>query len=565
MATTLHQPGITKARFALALGAMVNNLTLSPAGLALLEMLEQQTGVSFEVLHLWLDPVRHSASSDFAQRMEEPEVAEEVLKALRTGEVRVGQIRGAAFGVFPLRRVREVVGCLVASQRVTTDKTSSAAVRTIEEAGALARGILESDLQVNGQLAASQALTRRLHATLRFLGQLGTYDSDRDVMHAVLHAATVWFDLECRIYSRRPDGRFVLSGALPGVEQAGQPLEAERAAQLVAARRFPPAGELDDLGFNGRKDEVLVLPVGIGEPAWLILLAGSLDSNVELTFGAIARVLTGDLQARELARLERWQNRLAQLPSATRAVPEHALAALLEELVRETGAESAKMTVADRGARRQLATVGHRTSLYEGGGASDDPALLSVTIPVSPDTSADLTLVGTGPLGSGAAALVQTWVKALRPWLAEVALGGSRPRAVEADSETSVFERRIQEEVERAKRFNLGLGLVLIGPGEPLSHARMTFDTVAAAVRPELRASDLLGRLRTGMMAVVLVHAGADGAESVTERLSARLSALMPELPGVQLGRAVFTPECTSAEELIARARRQSRTIAPMH
>ena len=336
---------------------MVNNLTLSPAGLALLEMLEQQTGVVFRGPSPLAGPVRHSASSDFAQRMEEPEVAEEVLKALRTGEVRVGQIRGAAFGVFPLRRVREVVGCLVASQRVTTDKTSSAAVRTIEEAGALARGILESDLQVNGQLAASQALTRRLHATLRFLGQLGTYESDRDVMHAVLHAATVWFDLECRIYSRRPDGRFVLSGALPGVEQAGQPLEAERAAQLVAARRFPPAGELDDLGFNGRKDEVLVLPVGIGEPAWLILLAGSLDSNVELTFGAIARVLTGDLQARELARLERWQNRLAQLPSATRAVPDHALAELLEELVREAGAESAKMI---RGRSRSQATARRR-------------------------------------------------------------------------------------------------------------------------------------------------------------------------------------------------------------
>ena len=67
---------------------MVDNLTLSPAGLALLEMLEQQTGVSFEVIHLWLDPVRHSPFGDFAQRMDEPEVAEEVLKALRTGEVR---------------------------------------------------------------------------------------------------------------------------------------------------------------------------------------------------------------------------------------------------------------------------------------------------------------------------------------------------------------------------------------------------------------------------------------------------------------------------------------------
>ncbi len=543
---------------------MVDNLTLSPAGLALLEMLEQQTGVSFEVVHLWLDPVRHSPSGDFAQRMDEPEVAEEVLKALRTGEVRFGQIKGAAFGVFPLRRAREVIGCLIASRRTLAEE-SPAVAKVMEEAGALARGILESDLQMNGQLAATQALTRRLHATLRFLGQLGTYESDRDVMHAVLHAATVWFDLDCRIYSRRPDGRFVLSGALPGVEQAGQPLDAERAAQLVAARRFPPAGELDDLGFSGRKDEVLVLPVGIGEPAWLILLAGSLDNHVELTFGAIARVLTGDLQARELARLERWQSQLTQIPSATRTAPERVLTELLDELVREAGAESARVIVTDRiGGRRTLASIGPSTSLYEGD--IGDPSQLVVKVIVSPETSLELALVGTGPLGPAAAGVVQTWVKALRPWLAEVALSGFRQaRAVEVDSETAAFERRIQEEVERAKRFNLGLGLVLIAPDQPPSQARLAFDTLAAAVRPELRASDLLGRLRTGVVAVLLVHAGAEGAESVTERLSARLSALIPELPGVQVGRAVFSPECASAEDLIARARRQSRTIPPMH
>jgi hypothetical protein len=545
---------------------MVDNLTLSPAGLALLEMLEQQTSVSFEVLHLWLDPVRHSPSGDFAQRMDEPEVAEEVLKALRTGEVRLGQIKGAAFGVFPLRRAREVVGCLVASHRTPRDEASSIALAAVEEAGALARGILESDLLVNSQLATSQALTRRLHATLRFLGQLGTYESDRDVMHAVLHAATVWFDLDCRIYSRRPDGKFVLSGALPGVEQAGQPLDAERAAQLVAARRFPPAGELDDLGFTGRKDEVLVLPVGIGDPAWLIVLAGSLDNHVELTFGAIARVLTGDLQARELARLERWHSRLTQIPSASRATAERALTEMLEELLREASASSARMVLVDRtGSRRPLVSVGSATSLYEGDSPDSDPTQLVVNVPVSPDSSMELTVVGTAPLGPGASAVVQTWVKALRPWLAEVSLGGTRQRGVDVDVEPTAFERRIQEEVERAKRFNLGLGLVLIGPGESLTQVRSAFDTLAAAVRPELRASDLLGRLRTGLMAVLLVHAGAEGAESVTERLSARLSALKPELPGVQLGRAVFTPECTSAEELIARARRQSRTIVPMH
>src|SRR4029453_9176069 len=130
---------------------------------------------------------------------------------LRTGEVRIGQIKGAAFGVFPLRRSREIVGCLIASQRFQGAEANAIGLKSMEEAGALARGVLESDLQMNGQLATTQALTRRLHATLRFLGQLGTYESDRDVMHAVLHAATVWFDLDCRIYSRRPDGEFVFS------------------------------------------------------------------------------------------------------------------------------------------------------------------------------------------------------------------------------------------------------------------------------------------------------------------------------------------------------------------
>ena len=118
--------------------------------------------------------------------------------------------------------------------------------------------------------------------------------------------------------------------------------------------------------------------------------------------------------------------------------------------------------------------------------------------------------------------------------------------------------------MERAKRFNLGLGLVLIGPEEtPASQSWFAYDALAAAVRPELRASDLLGRLRVGV-AVLLVHAGAEGAESVSARLSARLAALAVELPGrVQLGRAVFSSDCTSADDLIARARRASRAISP--
>src|SRR6478735_2577108 len=240
---------------------MSDSLTLSPASLSLLELIERQAALSLDVVHVWLDPVRRPASTAIRSLLHETEVAGEILKALRTGEVRVGMLQAGAIGLFPLRRGRDIVGCLIVSRPGSEMPDEATARMAIESAGALARGILESDLSLSSQLTASLAATRRTHATLRFLGQLGTYDSDRDVMHAVLHAAHIWFDLECQIYERRPDGRVVLSGALPREERPAMPLDAQRAGQLIAARR-PFPGDLDDLGVEGRAGDVLVLPVG---------------------------------------------------------------------------------------------------------------------------------------------------------------------------------------------------------------------------------------------------------------------------------------------------------------
>ena len=552
---------------------MVETLTLSPAAVALLEMIEQQAGISLEVVHLGLDAVRHSPTGDLSRRMDEVEIADEVLRALRTGEVRFGSVTGVALGVFPLRRGREIVGCLIASRPSPFDGPIAPELRRrMEDSGALARAILESDLVVHAQLSGAQAVTRRLHATLRFLGQLGSYHSDRDVMHAVLHAATVWFDLDCRIYERRPDGRFTLSGALPGLDPgAVHQITPERAAHLVAARRFPPTGDLEDLGLAGRKDEVLVLPVGIGEPGWLILLAGNLDSHVELTFGAIARVLTGDLQARELARIEHWQHRLTQLAVVARSDPDTTLKQLLDEVVREAGAEGGRVGVQDGSGRRRTLAVAGAADVRERSpdtvAPPADPRQVDVAVAVTSETSIYLEMSGRSPRGPAAAGIAQTWLKALHVWVAEIAVG--RPldlRHQAVDAESLAFEQRIREEVERAKRFNLGLGLVLIGPEDATTPQSWgAYDALAAAVRPELRASDLLGRLRVGV-AVLLVHAGAEGAESVSARLSARVSAVAVELRGkVQLGRAMFSSDCASAEDLIAHARRASRAIPSMH
>src|SRR3954468_20606648 len=95
---------------------MAEHLTLSPAATSLLDMIERQMDVSLEIAHPWLDPIRRPSSGDAPHPLDDPEIAGEALKALRTGEVRLGDGPGLAYGIFPLRRVREVVGCVIVSK-----------------------------------------------------------------------------------------------------------------------------------------------------------------------------------------------------------------------------------------------------------------------------------------------------------------------------------------------------------------------------------------------------------------------------------------------------------------
>jgi GGDEF domain-containing protein len=544
---------------------MSDTLTFSPAAWVLLEMLQQQTGLSLEVVHVWLHPVRQGPSPDYAGAIEEPAVADAVMKAVRTGEVRVESMRGLSFGAFPLRRAREVVGCLIVSWRPESDEAPVADPVTIERTGALARAALESDLLLNAQVLQAQGLTRRLHGILRFLGQLGTYENDREVMHAVLQAATVWFDLDCRIYQRQPDGGFALAASLPGAEHPASAvrLEAPRAQQLIDGRRFPSAGDLDDLGLSGRRDEVLALPVGIARPEWLILLAGPVDANADLTFTAIARVLGGELQARELARLEQWQDRLGCVPLDMLRTPERVMLRLLEELAADAGAQAGRLTLLEQASDRTLAAVGAQPAAGEGGQAA-----FSTEAAVSPGRRIRLDLWTAGGFGRAAAASAEAWVKAVRPWLGEaLATIAAEAQRFEQAVEVASFERRIQEEVERAKRFNLGLSLVLIGADQLSTAQPAALDAVAAAVRPELRASDLLGRIRGGVIAVLLVHSGMEGAESVTERVRQRLASAAgaPPVATVQVGRAIFSADCASADALISQAIKQTHALSLRH
>ena len=543
---------------------MPEAFTLSQAAWALLDLLQEQLGVSVEVLDTNLRPLMPAGFGDAAAAADHAAVAGETAKSLRSGEIRIDRSTGRSIGIFPIRVARQVAGALVISRKRTWPDTSGAEVN-IERAGHIVRTALESDISLNKQLVDARYRTRRAHGILRFLAQLGAMEAERELMNAVIQAASVWFDVDCRIYERQPDGSFALAATLPGAEQrhAVARIDKTRAEKLISSRRFASGGDLEDLGLIGRKEEVLVLPIGAPTPDWLMILAGSIDQDVEVTLAAIAGVLGGKVQARERARIETWQQRLASVMDENGRTPERVLLKLLEMLAADVDATEARISLVCGESERVLA------ALAPAAPPTDQPAVSP------PDLSESDRHVATVELPSGARVRVTlragkshrevslqlaSWVQALRPWLRE-AIGGltTTPSLFDAAVEMTSFERRIQEEIERARRFNLGLGLVVIGGGA----TPRSLDPIVAAIRAELRASDLIGRIRGGQVAVLLVHSEPVGADSVVGRLRQRLGMLGAEVSvtDVSVGKATFSPDVMSADALIAQALRQVQRL----
>jgi hypothetical protein len=547
---------------------MPEAFNLSQPAWALLDMVQEQLDVSMEVLDTSLRPIVPAGLGAASTTIEQPGTAAETAKSLRSGEIRIDRSTGKPIAIFPLRVARQIAGVLLVSQRSAPAAEQNSAGHThVERAGHLARTALEADLSLNTQLADVRYRTRRAHGILRFLAQLGRMETERDIMRAVIQAGTVWFDADCRIYERQPDGSFLLAATLPGAEQrsAAPRIDKGRAEKLVASRRFSSGGDLEDLGLLGRKEEVLVLPIG-SPPDWLMILAGAIDQDVELTFAAIAGVLAGKLHAREGARVDAWQQQLASLADESGRAPERVLLKLLELLAAETAATEARVSLVADGQERAIAALGAAPAAGDTvtcGGSEGAADCHTASVEIAPGAAVQITLRSSGSRRNAAIQL-SSWLKALRPWLREAAAGlASRGSPFDAGLDVSSFERRIQEEIERARRFNLGLGLVLISGGS----AFRSLEPIVAAVRAELRASDLMGRIRDGHVAVLLVHTEPTGADSVINRLRNRLGPLdeAGSVSVVQVGKATFSPDVSSADALIAQALRQVQSVDLRH
>lgn len=485
----------------------------------------------------------------------------------------VEPLAGSEAGPAPLESVAGAGGG--ATARAMDDPVA----RRIERIGWSLRAAIEADIDTRGQLGSEQERSRWLATVLRFLEHLYECPTEDDLAETLVQAAAIWGDVDARLYQRELDGRFHLHTRLPAAASDASP--AELPASMVEVPggvvRLSSLAEIEHLGWHG-PSEVLVMAVpGPGKPDWVLAVAGSVNAQFERVLAVACRTLGSRLERIEAERVEGLRGRLLRRLGERGGRFPLQVAAVLGEIAQAAGASWARVLAveSDTGPARVLATVGGAplASLAlplaaEAVFLSAERLLFPLHVGLSRPALLELGATGGARFGPGAARLVESTVTLLTVWLAGafqgIAIGGLGLDV----KDTSAFESRIQDEIERARRFNLQAGLLVIDTVETSRdrHA-LALQPMIEALRSQLRASDLIGRLRDGNLAALLVQTDSRGVAVVANRVEARLARMAAEerLPETVLGRASYPTAGETAAALVAAAREDlARRTAPL-
>jgi hypothetical protein len=536
----------------------------------LLERARTRFGLEVEVLDAGLQHVYPDSSTALARLIEEsPVVRQSLLDALSDGRPEHLHGAGAQYQVFPLRRPAKVrhASALVAVRRPTQDGSSSDEQKAWPE---LARAIVEADFAAADALTDERQHSRRLLATLRFLRHLVETDVEAELGQAIVQAAAVWFDVDARIFQRDLAGDFVLHTALPGarMEDAEKRLNPSWLPGAVEAVRL---GSIAEWGQAGGSEVLLVPFSASGNPDWVLALIGTFPTSAEALFAVLGRVVGVQLETIRTRRRDCTREHFESLVEQGSVVPELLAVRFVRELMDKTGAAGATLILNRRGRERRVVSIGTSGDVAAApasalGAWRFTPTEFACTLPLGDDVFATLDL--RAPSGESfaadaelvtrvAARVLQSWLAGAEPSLHDVTQESAQPVVSE-------FVRRIEEELERAKRFDLRLSLVLIDVPGPVSGHRAATSLLKDAVRQELRGSDVLGTMNGARVAALLTHTDGSGSHKVVGRLRRRLSEASRQLnlAGIRVGHAAFSPECRTAEALLAHAAEDAEPVA---
>jgi len=539
---------------------------VSPTLSQLLERARVRFGLEVEIFDARLNNLYPDGETDLSRIIQgSPAVRRTLLDAIAGGRPQRLEDAGGHYRVYPLRRSpkrRQAAGLLAIRRHPDVSQALDA-----EPWSDLARAIIEADLAAVDALGEERQRSRRLVGALRFLEFITATTDESVLTQALVQAAAVWYDVDARISRRNLKGEFVLHTWLPGVQlDAGSsPLDSHVLGNETDLRRLSSAG---DLGEAGNGHEVMLVPLTLAPGAeWVMTLIGSVPPDADAVLRLIGRVAGAQFSALAAHRREQARVQFEALLIQTTKAPELVAVRIVQDLAQAVKASSGSLTLTRSGLTRRIAAIG--PSLEEAAALTARDRMLApdrlvFVLPLGGDDRAVLELrtITGNEFSPDAAIVAQACVTVLEPWLAGILSSFDASAAVldSAASGAPGFSARIQEELDRAKRFDLRLSLILI---EVVSPSSMVVAELQAALRRELRGSDVLGVMSGRQVAALLTHTDALGLDNVVRRLRQRLAgeAERLNLSDLRLGQAAFSSDCQTADALLSQATRRAEPV----
>ena len=538
---------------------------VSPALSEWLERARVRFGLEVEVLDAGLRSLYPDSTSELAQIIEDsPAVRRTLLDALAGGRAERLESDGAHYRFYPLRQAskRKQATGLLAIRRRNGDVDDAPDAEPWSE---LARAIVETDLDSSEMLAGERSRSRQLAGTFRFIEFVTETPDEPSLSHALIHAAAIWYDVDARIYRRDLAGDFVLDSWLPGVtpDAASTRLTTHVLNGSTDSPRAVSAGIFGDAAIA---QDVLIVPLAqSSRPDWILVLIGNVPADAESMLRLVGRIGGGQFARFAERRSSEARNLFDAALADTARAPELIAVRVVHGVAQGIQAGGAVLSLTRKGLTRRIASVGtvagdglsvpaedvttgdRITHVMALGG--DDIAVLDLQAAPGRMFSIDDGIVA------------KASATALRTWLAGTLTSLDATAAIldVAAVAAPAFAARIQEELERARRFDLRLSLILVDVPARSDAMGQLHD----ALKRELRGSDVTGAMSGTQVAALLTHTDELGLDNVVRRVRQRLADAAERLnvSDLKLGQAAFSPEVRTADALLELALRQAQPI----
>ena len=539
---------------------------VSPALSQLLERVRARFDLEVEVLDAGLNSLYPQGGTDLGRMIQDSSVVRRaLLDALAGGRAEHLERDGVSYRFYPLRQSpkrRQAAG-LLAIRRSAADAPSAVDAEPWSD---LARAVVETDLAAAETLGDERQRSRQLAGALRFIEYIAETEDEATLTRALVQAAAVWYDVDARIYRRDLSGDFALTAWLPGVqpEAASRRLSARVVAGSTDLKRLASAGDLGEAGMG--HDALLVPLTSMRRPDWVLTLIGGVPVDAEVVLRLIARIAGTQFSSFSERRAHDARREFDALLADTTKAPELVAVRVVHGLAQALEASSGSLSLTRKGLTRRIAAVGPVGSeslvpVPAEGIMAPDRLVCGLAFGGEDFAVLDLRAAPGREFSADDALVAQACANAMRTWLAGTLTSFDATTSILDLTAAAVppFLTRIQEELERARRFDLRLSLILVDVRAPSE----TMAQLQEALKRELRGSDVTGAMGRTQVAALLTHTDALGLDYVVRRVKQRLAyaAERLNLMDLKLGQAAYSPEVRTADALLELALRQAEPV----